>query len=82
MTRVKGTTRGWQNVLPENAQYEFSRSVLDFGVQAEFNFFHYGIGEAYKGTRRFSPYIVAGFGFTAVHKKGDGYFNLQIPMGV
>lgn len=39
MTRVKGTTRGWQNVLPENAQYEFSRSVLDFGVQAEFNFF-------------------------------------------
>lgn len=82
MTRVKGTTRGWENVLPENAQYEFCRPVLDFGAQAEFNFFHYGIGEAYKGTRRFSPYIVAGIGFTAVPKKGDGYFNLQIPMGV
>ena len=82
MARMKGSTEGWDNVLPGNAQYEFSRPLLDFGAQAEFNFFHYGVGESYKGTRRFSPYIVAGLGFSAVPRKGDGYFSLQIPMGV
>lgn len=82
MTRVKGSTEGLSNVFPGNAQFSFSRPVMDFGAEAEFNFFHYGMGESYKGTRRFTPYIVTGLGFTAVPRKGDGYFSLHIPMGV
>ncbi len=80
--RANGTTEGWNNAFPGGASYTFSRQVLDFGVQAEFNFFHYGVGESYKDTKRFSPYIVAGVGFTAVPCKGDGYFSLNIPLGV
>lgn len=80
--RAKGTTEGWNNAFPAGENYTFSRQVLDFGAQAEFNFFHYGVGESFKETRRFSPYIVAGLGFTAVPCKDDGYFSVNIPMGV
>ncbi len=82
LARMKGTTEGWKNVLPEETQYRFSRRVLEATAEAEFNFFHYGIGDGYKDTRRISPYIVAGVGFSAVPQKGDGSFALQIPMGV
>ena len=81
-TRMRGTTEGLGYAFPDGLKYSFSRQVLDFGAQAEFNFFSYGVGESYKETRRFSPYITAGIGFTAVPRKGDGYFNLNIPLGV
>ena len=81
-TRVRGTTEGWDEPFPGGLSYSFRRQVLDFGAQAEFNFFSYGMGESYKETSRITPYLTAGLGFTAVPCKGDGYFHVNIPFGV
>ena len=78
---LKGDTKGLAGYFPGNAEYSFKRQLLDIGVQAEFNFFNYGIGQRYLGTKRISPYILAGFGFTAVPAKGDGYYNVNLPLG-
>lgn len=77
---IKGDTKGM--VFPGGAHYSFKRQLIDIGAQAEFNFFHYGWGYSYLGTKRFAPYLLAGIGITAVPKKGDGYFSLNIPLGV
>lgn len=79
---IKGDTRGLPGVFPGGTHYVFNRQLIDIGAQAEFNFFHYGWGYSYLGTKRFAPYLLGGIGFTAVPEKGDGYFSLNIPIGV
>ena len=37
-TRMRGTTEGLGYAFPDGLKYSFSRQVLDFGAQAEFNF--------------------------------------------
>ncbi|MCH5328849.1 MAG: outer membrane beta-barrel protein [Coprobacter sp.] len=78
---VKGDTRAFDTRFP-GGDFRFGRQVLDLGAQAEFNFFHYGIGYSYLGTKRISPYLLAGVGLTCVPKKNDGYFNVNLPLGV
>ena len=78
---IKGDTRDFDTRFP-GGDFNFSRQLIDLGAQAEFNFFHYGWGYSYLGTKRFSPYLLVGVGITAVPKKGDGYFSLNIPIGV
>lgn len=42
----------------------FSRNVMDIGVQFELNFWGFGTGVGYKGNSRITPYILAGAGLT------------------
>ena len=77
---IKGDTRDFDTRFP-GGDFNLSRQLIDLGAQAEFNFFHYGIGYSYLGTKRFSPYLLLGIGFTWVPKKDDGYFNVNIPLG-
>lgn len=61
----------------------FSRSLVDFGVQFEFNFWGYGIGRGYEeGYSRFTPYMLMGMGFTLAPKPVDTAFGFNIPIGV
>ena len=62
--QVSGSTEGLENVFPGNAQTSFSRSVVEVGGQAEFNFFPYSDKFDYAGARRFSPYVLVGIGMT------------------
>lgn len=78
---VSGNTNGLKGYFPNNAEFSFKRQLIDLGVQAEFNFFNYGMGQSYLDTKRFSPYIVAGFGITAVPKKGDSFYSVNVPLG-
>ena len=61
---IKGDTKGNSNIFPGGAHYSFNRQLIDMGAQAEFNFFHYGWGYSYLGTKRFAPYLLAGLGIT------------------
>ena len=79
---LKGNTADFTNILPGGAQYEFSSTVFDLGLRAEFNFFPYGIGETYKRLRRWSPYLTLGIGGTLASTGDDGLYGaFNIPMG-
>ena len=80
--QVSGTTEGLENVFPGNAQTSFSRSVVEVGGQAEFNFFPYSDKFDYAGARRFSPYVLVGIGMTMAPGGGGSFVGPNIPLGV
>ncbi len=62
--------------------FSFSRNVVDAGVQFELNFLGYGLGAAYKGLHRWTPYLLAGLGITIGFGDGASAAGaLNIPMG-
>jgi hypothetical protein len=81
--RVTGSTEGLKNVFPNNGQVAFERNVIDLGVQGEFNFFPYSDKYKYLYTKRISPYIAGGLGFSAAPGGGGGsmFFSPHISAG-
>ena len=90
---VHGTTKG--TFIPADATsgtpeggtatqpIHFGRNVLDAGVQFALNFLGYGLGEAYKGLKRWTPYLLAGAGLTvAMGGGGKAAAGFNIPLGV
>ena len=79
--RVTGSTDGLENVFPDNMQTSFDRNLVELGGQFEFNFFPYSDKFAYLNTKRFSPYVLFGYGLTVA--PGDGTFvSMHVPIGV
>ncbi len=65
------------------ATIHFGRNVMDFGAQFEFNFLGYGMGAAFKGLKRWTPYLTAGVGVTIGMGGGaDATGGMCIPMGI
>lgn len=80
---ISGNSADFENVLPENTEYNFKSQLYDVGTQMEFNFFNYGIGYKYKSLKRLVPYLGLGLGFTVASVDGDGTaFAMNIPMSV
>lgn len=79
--KVTGSTKGLDNVFPDNLQTSFDRSLFELGGQFEFNFFPYSDKFAYLNTKRFSPYVLVGLG-TTFAPGDDAFFSLNMPMGV
>lgn len=63
------------------ADIRFSRNLVTAGAQFEFNFLGYGIGAAYKGLYRWTPYLLAGAGITLATGGGSAAGALHIPLG-
>ncbi len=60
----------------------FGREVVDLGAQFEFNFWGYGMGEAYLGNSRVTPYVLAGVGVTMATGGGGGTaWGANFPLG-
>ena len=79
--RVSGSTEGLENVFPNNAQASFERNVIDLGGQMEFNFFPYSDKYKYLNTKRVSPYIAGGLGFSAAPGNGEFFLSPHISLG-
>lgn len=79
---LSGNATDDDNILPDGDGYQFSTTLFDAGCRAEFNFFNYGVGQSYKNTSRFSPYITAGLAFCAGFPEGNNFFTVNIPFGV
>lgn len=78
---VSGDTKNSGNKFPYDMNTSFSRTFVELGGQVEYNFFNYSDKYAFLGTKRFSPYILAGVGVTM--GTGDKtFFGLNIPLGV
>lgn len=78
---IKGDTADMEGVFPGGANYTFSSQVYDLSGRCEFNFFPYGIGETYKGLRRWTPYLTLGVGLTVASCDGSTAVGPNIPMG-
>jgi len=76
---IKGNAQDLKNKFPNipGQEWKFNKSVIDLGCQYELNFWAYGTGQGYKGTRRLVPYIQAGLGFTHANKT----LTMNIPVG-
>lgn len=61
---------------------DFSRTLYDFGVQMEANFWGYGIGHEFLGYRRLTPYITGGIGLTFAPSPAEAVCTMNIPVGV
>lgn len=81
MLGIKGDTADMEGVLPGGQNYTFKSQVYDLGGRVEFNFLPYGIGETYKGLRRWTPYLTIGLGVTLAVCDGSSAFGPNIPMG-
>ncbi len=79
---ISGDSKYTDNVFPGGATYQFKNTLFDAGCRAEFNFLNYGIGYAYKNTKRISPYLTAGLAFCAAFPQGNNFFTVNVPFGI
>lgn len=75
---IGGDATKSQNKFPnvDPKDLKFSHSLYDLGCQYEISFWGYGTGKSYKGTKRLTPYIQAGLGFTYCE-----VLTMNIPIG-
>ena len=79
---IQGTTEGLNNKFPGEGYQTFNSNVYELGAQFEYNFFAYGTGAGYKGSRRFTPYILSGLGITYAPRPSNQVFAMNIPLGM
>ena len=79
---IRGNSKDDTNVYPDGELYDFSSSLIDLGLTAEFNFLNYGRGPAYKKYKPISPYMVAGVGFVFAMCNGHNQASFTIPIGI
>ena len=79
---LSGNSADNENVFPGGETYTFNTTLIDAGCRAEFNFFNYGIGYAYRNTSRISPYITAGIAFSVGFPQDGNFFAVNIPLGL
>lgn len=79
---LSGNSADMDGVRPGGVEYSFKSTVADLGARVEFNFFPYGMGETYKGLRRWTPYLSLGVGVSVATCSGNTAVGPNIPMGV
>ncbi len=82
---VSGDTRKTSNALPIPGYLVFNTKFHDINAHLEYSFFSYSDTFKYKETRKFTPYIFTGLGFTWVSKpfflRTPPYGNPRFPYG-
>lgn len=63
-------------------EYKFSRGLFDLNGVYEQNFWPFGTGKEYRGAKRLTPYMFAGFGFTLATGDPKTAFTANVPLGV
>ncbi|MDR2621205.1 MAG: DUF6089 family protein [Dysgonamonadaceae bacterium] len=81
MGKITGDTKNTENVFPNHAESQFSRSLYGLGGQMEFNFLPYSDKFAYLNTSRLSPYLLSGLGFTMASGKRT-FFGPYLSLGL
>lgn len=78
---ISGDANTSGNYFPDRSgmSKSFSNTVWDLGCQYEICFWGYGTGKGFKGTKRLTPYISMGLGFTYCNSLA---FNLPVGVGV
>jgi len=67
---------------PGAEEYKFSRGLFDLSGVYEQNFWPFGTGKEYRGAKRITPYVFAGFGFTLATGNPETAFTANLPIGL
>ncbi len=78
---ISGTTNDKLEQYPGAEALDFSRRLLDGGLQIEFNFYEFGAADYYPGAANVSPYVLCGIGLTG-YKTGKNTLTTNIPLGL
>lgn len=81
VARISGDTRNMTGSVFPGGQAKFERSIYDFGIQAESNFFAFGT-TLFNNSKRFSPYYLAGIGVTYAPKPLENVIAVNFPIGL
>lgn len=79
---IRGDSKNDETKYPDGITYDFSSSLIDLGLTAEFNFLNFGRGPAYKKLKPISPYMVAGVGFVFAICNGHNQASFTVPIGI
>ena len=83
--KLKGSSRDVKTYLPDyqSEAYDFSRSLVDVSLAYEYNFWPYGTGRDYRGSKRLTPFVFAGLGATCASGGDAGTaFTANMPLGL
>lgn len=82
--KLKGSSKDVKTYLPDytDTPYEFSNSLIDVSATYEYNFWPYGTGRDYRGSRRLTPFVFAGLGATYASGSGSNVFTANLPLGL
>ena len=79
---ISGSTADIKNKFPGGQNVDFKRTLFAIGAQFEYNFLPYGTGQGYKRTKRITPYILAGAGFTFAPAPAKALATMHFPIGL
>ncbi len=82
MGKISGDTRTIDNTFPQGQEVEFERTIYDFGLQFEYNFWPYGNGMSYNMSRRLTPYILGGMGLTIAPEPAENVTAAHFSIGL
>lgn len=93
--KIKGSTDNAETWYPDltgtqiqRSQYSFSNPLVDVSLVWEYNFWPYGTGRDYRGSKRFTPYAFIGLGATWAKCDNDlegqstSAMTANVPVGI
>jgi len=82
--KLKGSSADVETYYPDYAEtpYEFDHSLVDVSLTFEYNFWPYGTGRDYRGSKRLTPFVFAGIGATYVSGGEKNVFTGNVPLGI
>lgn len=83
--KLKGDMDGTDTWYPEAGtltEGTFDRTLIDVGLAYEYNFWPYGTGREYRGSKPLTPYITMGLGVTVAGGNGKSAAGVNFPLGV
>lgn len=81
--KIKGSTDHVDTYYPDYAEqpYSFSHTLMDMSLVFEYNFWPYGTGRDYRGSKRLVPFIFGGLGATYCKGNEKNVFTANVPLG-
>lgn len=81
--KMKGSSKNVETFYPDMQQpYEFNNTLVDVCLTFEYNFWPYGTGSDYRGSKRLTPFVFGGIGGTYAKTPDKSVFTGNVPLGI
>ena len=82
--KMKGSSADNETWYPqyEDRTYSFDNNLYDLSFTYEYNFWPYGTGWDYRGSKRITPFVFAGMGIAYCDTPEKGRTAFNVPLGV
>lgn len=82
--KMKGSSADVETYYPDYADnpYTFDNSLYDLNATFEYNFWPYGTGYDYRGSKRVTPFVFGGLGMAFCKTADKTKAAFQVPLGL